>query len=54
MPCSSARATDPLIGARPRGVVPLYADVLLDVFGKDSMFGGAPFNVARNLPAFGL
>ena len=35
-------------------VVALFGEVLADVFPDQSILGGAPFNVARHLKAFGL
>ncbi|MER2512525.1 MAG: carbohydrate kinase [Nitrosomonas ureae] len=32
----------------------LFGEVLADIFGDRRVFGGAPFNVARHLQAFGL
>lgn len=36
------------------GTVALFGEVLADVFPDQSVLGGAPFNVARHLQAFGL
>lgn len=38
---------------KPKTVV-LFGEVLADIFGKQKILGGAPFNVARHLQAFGL
>lgn len=38
---------------RGRAVV-VFGEVLADVFGKKHVLGGAPFNVARHLQAFGM
>lgn len=35
-------------------VVALFGEILADVFPDQSILGGAPFNVARHLKAFGL
>lgn len=35
-------------------VVALFGEILADVFPNESILGGAPFNVARHLKAFGL
>lgn len=35
-------------------VVALFGEILADVFPDESILGGAPFNVARHLKAFGL
>ena len=32
----------------------LFGEVLIDIFNDHKVFGGAPFNVARHLQAFGL
>lgn len=37
-----------------RNVVALFGEVLVDVFPDRKVMGGAPFNVARHLQAFGL
>lgn len=37
-----------------KGVVTLFGEVLVDVFPDRQVLGGAPFNVARHLQAFGL
>ncbi|CAG0960848.1 fructokinase [Methylophilaceae bacterium] len=37
-----------------RKVVALFGEVLADIFPDQSVLGGAPFNVARHLQAFGL
>lgn len=39
---------------QPKGVVVLFGEVLVDVFPDRQVLGGAPFNVARHLQAFGL
>lgn len=39
---------------RGKKVVALFGEVLADVFPDQSVLGGAPFNVARHLQAFGL
>lgn len=52
-PVSSA-VTDPLISAAPGDVVLVFGEVLFDVFDDRRTLGGAPFNVARHLRAFGL
>lgn len=46
---------DPHISSRRSGAtVALFGEVLADVFPDRSVLGGAPFNVARHLKAFGL
>lgn len=40
--------------AGPAASVALFGEVLADVFPDQSVLGGAPFNVARHLRAFGL
>lgn len=52
-PIASA-VTDPLISAAPGDVVLVFGEVLFDVFDDRRTLGGAPFNVARHLRAFGL
>lgn len=37
-----------------KNVVALFGEVLADIFPDRSVLGGAPFNVARHLQAFGL
>lgn len=32
----------------------IFGEVLVDVFPEQAMIGGAPYNVARHLNAFGL
>jgi fructokinase len=49
-----SQVAEPLFAARPKGVVVLFGEVLADVFPDRSVLGGAPFNVARHLRAFGL
>jgi len=45
----------PLTGSfSQRGTVALFGEVLADKFPERSVLGGAPFNVARHLQAFGL
>lgn len=39
---------------RPAKVVALFGEVLADIFPDHSVLGGAPFNVARHLRAFGM
>lgn len=36
-----------------KGNVVLFGEVLADIFPDKSVLGGAPFNVARHLEAFG-
>ncbi|MDD2700646.1 MAG: carbohydrate kinase [Sideroxydans sp.] len=46
---------DPSLSSRRSGAtVALFGEVLADVFPDRSVLGGAPFNVARHLKAFGL
>ncbi len=51
-----ARTTsDPFLSSRRSGAtVALFGEVLADVFPDRTVLGGAPFNVARHLKAFGL
>lgn len=46
------RPTPPLRASR-KGTVVLFGEVLADVFPDRTVLGGAPFNVARHLKAFG-
>lgn len=46
--------TESLSVAHPKNVVVLFGEVLADIFPDRSVLGGAPFNVARHLQAFGL
>lgn len=39
---------------QPARVVALFGEVLADIFPDHSVLGGAPFNVARHLRAFGM
>ena len=43
----------PLLRANRKGTVVLFGEVLADIFPDRSVLGGAPFNVARHLKAFG-
>lgn len=43
----------PILGANRKGTVVLFGEVLADVFPDRAVLGGAPFNVARHLKAFG-
>lgn len=45
---------EPLFATHPKGTVVLFGEVLADVFPDRSVLGGAPFNVACHLQAFGL
>jgi len=48
-------STDPFLSSQRSGAtVALFGEVLADVFPDRSVLGGAPFNVARHLKAFGL
>lgn len=48
-------STDPSLSSQRSGAtVALFGEVLADVFPGRSVLGGAPFNVARHLKAFGL
>ena len=49
-----SQVAEPLFATHPKGVVVLFGEVLADVFPDRSVLGGAPFNVARHLQAFGL
>ena len=53
-PAPTSAAADPLISAAPGDVVLVFGEVLIDVFDDRRTLGGAPFNVARHLRAFGL
>lgn len=44
----------PLISMHSGATVALFGEVLADIFPDRSVLGGAPFNVARHLKAFGL
>lgn len=41
------------LNIRPNGRVVLFGEILADIFPDRSVLGGAPFNVARHLKAFG-
>lgn len=43
----------PRLRAKRKGTVVLFGEVLADIFPGQSVLGGAPFNVARHLKAFG-
>lgn len=45
---------DYLSSQREKPVVALFGEILADVFPDEVVLGGAPFNVARHLQAFGL
>lgn len=49
-----SQVTEPLSVAHPERAVVLIGEVLADVFPDRSVLGGAPFNVACHLQAFGL
>lgn len=49
-----SQVSEPLFKSPPKGVVVLFGEVLADIFPDRSVLGGAPFNVARHLQAFGL
>lgn len=53
-PTLAPATPDPLISAVPRDAVLVFGEVLFDVFDDRRTLGGAPFNVARHLRAFGL
>lgn len=42
------------IHAKTHKVVGIFGEVLADIFPDETVLGGAPFNVARHLQAFGL
>ena len=42
------------IHARTHKVIGIFGEVLADIFPDETVLGGAPFNVARHLQAFGL
>ncbi len=52
-PESSAAQHPPAVTVH-KGTVLLFGEVLADVFPDRTVLGGAPFNVARHLKAFGL
>lgn len=54
METSSRLASAPATGAGRNGSVVLFGEVLADIFPERTVLGGAPFNVARHLKAFGL
>ncbi len=43
----------PSPGTNQKGTVVLFGEVLADIFADRTVLGGAPFNVARHLKAFG-
>ena len=43
-----------IVPSGPAPVVAIFGEVLADVFPDQNVLGGAPFNVARHLQAFGL
>lgn len=43
----------PLLGTNQKGTVALFGEVLADIFPDRTVLGGAPFNVAWHLKAFG-
>lgn len=43
----------PVIATQTETII-LFGEVLVDIFAGRKVFGGAPFNVARHLQAFGL
>ncbi len=49
-----ANALPKLLARQPSGTVALFGEVLADRFPDGDLLGGAPFNVARHLKAFGL
>lgn len=49
-----SQEAEPLSVRHPEKAVVLFGEVLADVFPDRSVLGGAPFNVARHLQAFGL
>ena len=50
---SSESAAAPLHLSHGKGTVVLFGEVLADIFPDRTVLGGAPFNVARHLKAFG-
>lgn len=54
METSSRPARLPASVAEKNASVVLFGEVLVDVFPERTVLGGAPFNVARHLKAFGL
>ena len=42
------------IHANTHTVIGIFGEVLADIFPDETILGGAPFNVARHLQAFGL
>ncbi len=51
LPLLSGSATSPCI--KQKNTVVLFGEVLADIFPDRTVLGGAPFNVARHLKAFG-
>lgn len=47
------RGGEPTLNVSQNGRVVLFGEILADVFPDRSVLGGAPFNVARHLKAFG-
>ena len=43
----------PIVNGDKKGTVVLFGEVLADIFPERTVLGGAPFNVARHLKAFG-
>ena len=48
-----SRDDEPTLNIRQNGRVVLFGEVLADIFPDRDVLGGAPFNVARHLKAFG-
>lgn len=42
------------IAMKPQKVIGIFGEILADIFPDETVLGGAPFNVARHLQAFGL
>lgn len=47
------RTGEHTLNIRPNGRVVLFGEILADIFPDRTVLGGAPFNVARHLKAFG-
>ena len=39
---------------KPQKIIGIFGEILADIFPDETVLGGAPFNVARHLQAFGL
>ena len=50
---SAQSASRSMLRSNRKGTVILFGEVLADIFPDRKVLGGAPFNVARHLKAFG-